>query len=65
MEGHVTFLRYVSCNSPPSACISLLRPYSFYAGALTVVISILCFFLLGTPREVRWLVRCLSRSIKT
>ena len=28
---------------------------SLFLGALTIVCSILVFFILGTPREVRWL----------
>ncbi|KAL1758284.1 major facilitator superfamily domain-containing protein [Schizophyllum commune] len=28
---------------------------SFFLGALTITLSIFCFFLLGTPREVSWL----------
>jgi hypothetical protein len=28
---------------------------SFFLGALTIVLGVLVFFILGTPREVRWL----------
>lgn len=28
---------------------------SFFLGSLTILIGVLCFFLLGTPSEVRWL----------
>ncbi|KAL0071105.1 hypothetical protein AAF712_001663 [Marasmius tenuissimus] len=30
---------------------------SFFLGAITIVLSIFCWFLLGTPREVSWLSR--------
>ncbi|TGJ76829.1 hypothetical protein E0Z10_g10810 [Xylaria hypoxylon] len=31
------------------------KAISFFLGALTIVLGILAFFILGTPREVRWL----------
>jgi MFS family permease len=31
------------------------RVISFYLGAVTVVLSLICFVLLGSPKEVRWL----------
>ena len=43
--------------------LSPWKGISFFLGALTIVESVLVFFFLGTPREVRWLSEDQKRAV--